>query len=163
MNQRRDEFSHQALMKQQHKPQDFLQRCWSEPLWQMKLQFLVKNQNKTGWHEPWQQASDLRVKWGQPVHGWVKNEFSDSAHGFRQVCAPHSIISPGVVTTAPIGNPLPMPFAIVTISGITSWPWKPQKWLPVRPNPVCTCEVKNRWSLFAFNKEVKVCQSVSLI
>lgn len=38
-----------------------------------------------------------------------------------------------------------MPFAIVTISGITSWPWKPQKWLPVRPNPVWTCQVKNWW------------------
>ena len=52
-------------------------------------------------------------------------------------------ISPGVVTTAPMGNPLPMPFAIVTISGITSYPWKPQKWLPVRPNPVWTCQVKS--------------------
>lgn len=47
---------------------------------------------------------------------------------------------PWVVTTAPIGNPFPMPFAMVTISGTTSWPWKPQKWLPVRPNPVWTCQ-----------------------
>ena len=32
----------------------------------------------------------------------------------------------GVVTIAPIGNPLPIPLAIVTMSGITSWFSKPQ-------------------------------------
>lgn len=44
----------------------------------------------------------------------------------------------GVVTTAARGRPLPMPFAIVTMSGTTPWFWKPQKALPVRPKPVCT-------------------------
>lgn len=57
---------------------------------------------------------------------------------------------PGDVTTAAMGNPLPMPFAIVTISGMTLWPWKPQKWLPVRPNPVWTCQVQKQMDLFAF-------------
>ena len=28
--------------------------------------------------------------------------------------------------------------AIVTMSGCTPWFWKPQKWDPVRPKPVCT-------------------------
>lgn len=31
-----------------------------------------------------------------------------------------AVTLPAVVTTAPIGNPLPMPFAMVTISGTTS-------------------------------------------
>lgn len=44
----------------------------------------------------------------------------------------------GVVTTAAKGNPLPMLLAMVTISGITSWASKPQKWSPVRPKPLCT-------------------------
>jgi hypothetical protein len=43
-----------------------------------------------------------------------------------------------VVTTAASGRPLPMPLAMVTMSGITPWFSKPQKWDPVRPNPVCT-------------------------
>lgn len=28
--------------------------------------------------------------------------------------------------------------ARVTMSGVTPWVWNPQKWLPVRPKPVCT-------------------------
>ena len=47
-------------------------------------------------------------------------------------------VSPGVVTRAPMGKPPAMPFAMVTMSGITSWPWNPQKWVPVLPNPVWT-------------------------
>lgn len=50
---------------------------------------------------------------------------------------------PFVVTTAAIGKPLPIPFAKVTMSGTTSCVWNPQKWLPVRPNPVCTFQRKN--------------------
>ena len=41
-----------------------------------------------------------------------------------------------VVTTAASGSPLPIPFAIVTISGITPWFSNPQNLVPVRPNPV---------------------------
>mmetsp|Transcript_27549 Transcript_27549/g.70159 ORF Transcript_27549/g.70159 Transcript_27549/m.70159 type:complete len:202 (+) Transcript_27549:459-1064(+) len=44
----------------------------------------------------------------------------------------------GVVTTAARGRPLPMPLAMVTMSGVTPWFWKPQYAEPVRPNPVCT-------------------------
>lgn len=44
----------------------------------------------------------------------------------------------GVVTTAPKGYPLPIPLAIVTMSGMISCISKPQKWSPVRPKPVCT-------------------------
>lgn len=43
-----------------------------------------------------------------------------------------------VVTTAAKGKPLPMPFAIVTISGTTPWFSNPQNLVPVLPNPVCT-------------------------
>lgn len=64
--------------------------------------------------------------------------------GFSISCFISNVISPGVVTTAPMGNPLPIPFAIVTISGMTSCPSKPQKWLPVRPNPVWTCQVQKK-------------------
>lgn len=46
--------------------------------------------------------------------------------------------SPSLVTTAAMGNPLAIPLAIVTMSGTTSWAWKAQKWLPVRPKPVWT-------------------------
>lgn len=45
---------------------------------------------------------------------------------------------PGVVTTAAMGKPFPIPLAMVTISGRTSCVWKPQKWEPSLPNPVCT-------------------------
>lgn len=41
-----------------------------------------------------------------------------------------------LVTTAPRGNPFPIPFAKVTISGFTSWFSKPQKCSPVLPKPV---------------------------
>ena len=49
----------------------------------------------------------------------------------------------GVVTTAAIGKPLPIPFAIVTISGIIPWPSNPQKCSPVLPNPVWTSSETN--------------------
>lgn len=42
----------------------------------------------------------------------------------------------GVVTTAANGKPLPIPLAMVTISGTMSCDSKPQKWSPVRPKPV---------------------------
>ena len=44
----------------------------------------------------------------------------------------------GVVTTAASGQPLPMPLAIVTMSGITPCVSNPQKCVPVLPKPVCT-------------------------
>lgn len=44
--QREDEFLHQAPMKRWHKPQDFLQRCWSEPPWQTRPQFLEKHKRE---------------------------------------------------------------------------------------------------------------------
>lgn len=43
-----------------------------------------------------------------------------------------------VVTTAARGNPLPMPLAIVTMSGTTPWFSNPQNLVPVLPKPVCT-------------------------
>ena len=44
----------------------------------------------------------------------------------------------GVVTTAPIGCPLPIGLPSVTMSGTTpSWA-KPQNASPTRPNPACT-------------------------
>lgn len=50
----------------------------------------------------------------------------------------------GVVTTAASAAPLPMPFAIVTMSGITPCVSKPQKWEPVRANPDCTSSAMQR-------------------
>lgn len=47
------------------------------------------------------------------------------------------------IMTAPMGKPLPMGFPSVTISGTTSCSWKPQKWLPTRPKPHCTCAHKH--------------------
>ena len=43
-----------------------------------------------------------------------------------------------VVTTAARGKPLPMPLAIVTMSGTTPWFSNPQNLVPVLPKPVCT-------------------------
>ena len=43
-----------------------------------------------------------------------------------------------VVITAARGKPFPIPFAMVTISGTTPCPSKPQKWVPVLPKPVWT-------------------------
>ena len=53
------------------------------------------------------------------------------------LCARAAAISE-VVATAASGRPLPMPLAIVTISGMTPERSKPQKLSPVRPKPVCT-------------------------
>ena len=44
----------------------------------------------------------------------------------------------GVVTTAPIGWPLPIGLPSVTMSGTTPPSSKPQNARPTRPNPVCT-------------------------
>lgn len=49
----------------------------------------------------------------------------------------------GVVTTAASGKPLPIPLAIVTISGLIPCISKPQKCSPVLPKPVCTCQNTN--------------------
>ena len=45
--------------------------------------------------------------------------------------------SPSRATSAPMGNPLAIPFASVTISGTTFVCWMASH-LPVRPIPVCT-------------------------
>ena len=50
----------------------------------------------------------------------------------------------GRVTQAPSGAPLPMPFAMVTKSGITPQFSKPQNFVPVRPKPVCTSSAMHR-------------------
>ena len=50
----------------------------------------------------------------------------------------------GVVTTAASGQPLPMPLAMVTMSGMTPWVSKPQKCVPVRPKPACTSSAMQR-------------------
>ncbi len=43
-------------------------------------------------------------------------------------------------TTPPMDRPLPMPLAKVSRSGgpASAWACQPQKWSPVRPQPVCT-------------------------
>ena len=63
------------------------------------------------------------------------------AHFFKKNRKNLDIVSEiwGVVTTAAMGKPLPIPLAMVTMSGTTPWPSKPQKWSPVRPKPVWTC------------------------
>jgi len=43
-----------------------------------------------------------------------------------------------VVTTAPIGWPLPSGLPITTMSGTTPWASNAQKCVPMRPRPVCT-------------------------
>src|SRR6185503_17892203 len=44
----------------------------------------------------------------------------------------------GRVVQAPSGAPLPMPLAIVTMSGVTPQFSNAQNFVPVRPNPPCT-------------------------
>ena len=55
----------------------------------------------------------------------------------------------GRVTHAPSGAPLPMPLAIVTMSGVTPQFSKPQKCSPVRPKPACTSSAMQRPPCFA--------------
>ena len=43
-----------------------------------------------------------------------------------------------VVTTAPIGMPLPIGLPSTTMSGTTPWASNAQKCVPIRPKPVCT-------------------------
>ena len=49
-------------------------------------------------------------------------------------------------TTPPMDMPLPMPLAKVRMSGgpLSAWACQPQKWSPVRPQPVCTSSVIHR-------------------
>ena len=47
-------------------------------------------------------------------------------------------------TTPPRGRPLAMPLAKVIMSGMIPWAWKPQKFSPVRPQPVCTSSEMNK-------------------
>ncbi|CAM5300559.1 hypothetical protein SALBM311S_09458 [Streptomyces alboniger] len=49
-------------------------------------------------------------------------------------------------TTPPMDMPLPMPLAKVRMSGGPLWACacQPQKWSPVRPQPVCTSSVIHR-------------------
>ena len=44
----------------------------------------------------------------------------------------------GFATVTPIGNPLPSPFALVMMSGVTPHCSMPNHLPPVRPHPVCT-------------------------
>ena len=75
---------------------------------------------------PWAQATGLPpkvLKWIREARAWAIF---------------------GVVTTAARAQPLPMPFAMVTMSGMTPWVSKPQKWVPVLPKPDWTSSAMQR-------------------
>ena len=64
----------------------------------------------------------------------------------------------GVVTTAPMGKPLPIGLPRVTMSGTTPYISNAQKWDPTLPNPTCTCtawscKLRSGWNLLEFTDQ----------
>ncbi len=64
----------------------------------------------------------------------------------EMLLASRQFMSSARATTPPMDMPLPMPLAKVTMSGgpLSACACQPQKWSPVRPQPVCTSSAIHR-------------------
>lgn len=63
----------------------------------------------------------------QPIHIPMRAPSPIAGAGGQAAATHCPEVLPGVVTTAAMGKPFPIPLAMVTMSGRTPWVWKPQK------------------------------------